>query len=334
MTMHIQPETHPTQGPKRRRARAFAALAGTLALALLLLLVRGAEAQEQPPLVPSAPTEGNLTSRFGDGWLLYACAGDFVTVTATSTAFSPYLELYAPGQELPLADAGSDLTTTVLSSAPLTQTGIYTVTVLGERLSARGPYTLSAALAATSTAAATNTVALDAPDFYVAPGQNLTGTLASRFGDLWQMHLCAGAPVTISLRTTAFAPVLEFSEEISGTLALITPTAESPDSGAATSSLLSRAEAPGQSDLEQWAAAVFTPSRTIDLQVTVGGEKRSDRGPYTLLVETAPVTATETITPAQTPRQPPATPPTAIPLATATTRPAATLRPTATPSPV
>lgn len=332
MTMQALPETQPTRRRKMWRAPASAALAATLTLALLVLVVRGAAAQEQPPLVPGAQAAGNLTSRFGDAWLLYACAGDLVTVTAASSSFSPYLEIYAANEESPLVEAGGDLTTTVLSGAPLTQTGIYTVAVLGERLSARGPYTLAVSLATTSTAAAIDTVALDVPDFYVAAGQSVTGTLASRFGDLWQMHLCSGAPVTISVRTTAFAPVLEFSAEVSGTLALITSTAESPDSGAARSSLLPRADAPEQDDSEQWTAAVFTPSRTIDLQVTVGGERRSDRGPYTLLVETVPVTATETITPAQTPLQPPATPPTAIPLATATPRPTATPSPAAIPT--
>ncbi len=330
MITQTQQEAHTHSGHGGRRALTSAGLAvaaAGVALTLLMLLVRGASAQADQPLVPGAPATGTLTSRFGDAWQIYACAGDILTVTAASDAFSPFIELYGAGQEAPMIDAGGDLSITVLASAPLTETGIYTIAVLGERLSARGPYTLSATLVATHTDALTDTVALEVADFYIAAGQSLTGTIASRFGDLWQMHICGGAPVTLTVSTSAFVPVLIFAEELSGTLAL-TPTALESTDQPATSSLLPSTDEATRQNPELSAAAVFTPSLTMDLQVTVGGERRSDRGPYTLIAEAAPLTATATTTPAEGTQEPPA--PTATQRNTAT--PAR--QPTATPSPI
>ncbi len=309
MNTQSQPETQPTPSRKRWRAPASAALAAALALALLVLLVRGAAAQEQPQLVPGAPAAGSLTSRFGDTWLLYACAGDLPTVTAASTSFSPYLEIYAANEESPLIEAGGDLTTTVLSGAPLAQTGIYTVAVLGERLSARGPYTLSAALAATNTAEATDAVALESPDFYLAVGQSVTGTLASRFGDLWQLRLCAGAPVTITMRAVDYMPVVEFAPAVSGTLVQV--------------------ENLPIDEAAQWTSLVFTPALTMDAMLATGGALRSDRGEYTLFVEAAgpQLLSAQPAAPAA-----PTHTPRVVPGPTATPRPTATRTPIAVPS--
>jgi hypothetical protein len=68
----------------------------------------------------------------------------------------------------------------------------------------------------------------------------------------------------------------------------------------------------------------------MDLQMIVGGEGRSDRGPYTLIVESAPVTVSTTATPAATPAETAQATATPLPSATATPLP---LRPTATSSP-
>lgn len=309
-----------TEGDKRRRALVTTAVAAAVAVVLLVSLMRGVGAQSQQPLTPGAPVAGALTSRFGDAWSLYGCAGDVVTVTAVSTRFFPYIELYAPAAEAPdgaapdgetpVIEAGGDTTTTVIAGAPLTQTGLYTVALLGDRRSARGPYTLSASFAATPTTSTTPTGGTfssdDAPDGYLAVGQSVTGTLASRFGDLWQVHLCGAAPVTVTMRATAFAPVIELGADVSGTLATV--------------------ENPADDAQAEWASIVFTPSFTLDARLNVGGERRSDRGVYTLTVESAAPDALAAVTSSRTP--------TRTPLQTPTPAAQPTRQTTATPSPI
>ena len=191
--MNLQPSPTTLQSTLLpRRVLASLTMAALIAMALLMALVRAAGAQTQPPLAPNAPAAGNLTSRFGDAWLLYGCAGDALTVTVTSTAFTPYLELYGAGQALPMVEAGGEDEMSVLASEPLTQTGFYTVAVLGDRLSARGPYTVAATLVATTTAPlADSTTAPEPPYVHFAANQSHTETVTSRLGNLLHMHVYA-----------------------------------------------------------------------------------------------------------------------------------------------
>jgi len=292
-----------------QRSFVTAAVAAVAAVALLITLVRGVGAQAAQPLVPGAPAAGNLTSRFGDAWTLYGCAGDVVTITAESVRFSPYIELYAAAEEAPLIEAGGDTTTTIIAGAPLTQTGLYTVAVLGERLSARGPYSLTATFAVSPALSTTATSSLETetPDGHVAAGQSVTGMLVSRFGDLWQMHLCGDVPVTVTMHAVAYAPVLELGPEVSGASAIVEDSGEDAES--------------------QWASIVFTPSHTLDPFLTVGGARRSDRGHYTLTVESGGLDALGTGSlpsiPTSTPSQRPSRTPQPTRQATATPLPIA-----------
>lgn len=94
-------------------------------------------------LTASALVTGAVRSSAGEGWVLRGCAGAVVTTTASSTAFTPYVELFDPTTEETLAEGVNIDAQTSRAAVELPATGVYLVLVAGERRNDRGAYSLT-----------------------------------------------------------------------------------------------------------------------------------------------------------------------------------------------
>lgn len=266
-----------------RSQQTTAALTGATTLmlltALILLMAAPARAQDGQPLVPGVPAGGRLTSALGDQWDLRVCDGDVVTLTLASTSFTPYLAVFtdtlkAPVVEAVAEDAGA-AEVSFTAEAPLH----YAVIAAGDRRSARGDYTITAISAGASAVG----VETGAP--VLAYGSTVTGVVQSSAGERWLVHGCAGDVVDVAAVSDDFTPYVE----------LFDPAAE---------------ETVAESEAASASAAVIAGAAlptTGSYELFVAGQRRSDRGPYTLtlsLVTTgalAPPSAGGTPSPSRTP---------------------------------
>lgn len=94
-------------------------------------------------LTAGATVTGVVRSSVGAAWVLRGCAGAVVTTTLTSTAFTPYVEIFDPATEATLAEGVNRNDQTSRATATLPATGLYLVLVAGEQRSDRGAYTLT-----------------------------------------------------------------------------------------------------------------------------------------------------------------------------------------------
>ncbi|MEZ4735338.1 MAG: SH3 domain-containing protein [Caldilineaceae bacterium] len=269
---------------------------GLVAGALFLLTWNGirVNAQAVRPLPAGATLTGTISSRDGERWRFTACAGDVVTVTMQSTAFSPYLELFGAAGDEPLAASESGENRALVAGVELAASGVYTVWVGGERRSDRGFYSLT--LTTNATGAPTVTTATAGIDGWLAYGGAVTGTVRNRLGSLWAFHGCAGDVITATMNSSAFTPYLE----LSGT-------------GADEALFMAEASTENQAQL---AGITLTETQTYLLLAT--GANRSDRGAYTLTLTGNSMVAAALITPAP---------------AAQNVTPTATATPSATPTP-
>ena len=138
-------------GPDRRSAR------GDYALALVTAHLDAAQRDLLAPdgfVAAGAAVAGSVTRQAGESWLLYACAGEPVTLTVAG-AFAPYLEVLAGDGETVLAEAEGNATAgaALRGFAPET-TGPLLLVVSGVTSRDRGAYTLTVAAASASPAGA------------------------------------------------------------------------------------------------------------------------------------------------------------------------------------
>ncbi len=131
-------------GPDRRSAR------GDYALALVTAHLDAAQRDLLAPdgfVAAGAVVTGSVTRQAGESWLLYACAGEPVTLTVAG-AFAPYLEVLAGDGETVLAEAEGDATAgAALRGFAPEATGPLLLVVSGVTSRDRGAYTLTVAAA-------------------------------------------------------------------------------------------------------------------------------------------------------------------------------------------
>jgi len=256
-----------------RTQQTTAALAGAttlmLLIALLLMMAAPARAQDGQPLLPGASAQGELTSALGDQWDLHACDGDVVTVTLASTAFTPYLAVFTDTLEAPVVEAVAEDGEPAEVVIEADATGVYAVIAAGDRRSARGAYTITAQSGDVLPDLAESGVAV------LAYGATVTGVVQTSAGERLLFHGCAGDAVTVAASSEEFTPFIELfdpaeeetvaeSEVVSDTVAMI-------------------------------AGAPLSTTGTYEL--FVAGQRRSDRGPYTL---TLSLVTTGTLAPPST----------------------------------
>ncbi len=258
-------------------------VAAMLLAALLLAATLPARAQDGQPLLPGTLMRGNLTSALGDQWALYGCAGDVMTVTLASTAFTPYLAVFTDTLESPIAEAVSEDGEPAELAVAVDETGTYAVVAAGDRRSARGTYTITVRAVGSAQAAAD----VDAP--VLLYGTTITGVVQSSTGERWRFRGCAGDAVTVSAASDDFTPYVELFDP-----AAAETVAESEATAAADAVL---------------AGVPF--STTGSYELIVAGQRRSDRGAYTLTLSLA---TTATLAPPATSGTPTATlPPVVVP---------------------
>ncbi len=107
------------------------------------------------------PVTGEVRSRLGELWGLAGCPGDEVTVTVTSTVFSPYLEIVdlVSGDSLVAGEAEADESAQIAAFA-VPAGDAYGIVVAGARIVDRGPYTLSVTTVLTGAVAPASTTPL------------------------------------------------------------------------------------------------------------------------------------------------------------------------------
>ncbi|MCE7987816.1 MAG: SH3 domain-containing protein [Caldilinea sp. CFX5] len=95
-------------------------------------------------LAYGATVTGTVRNRAGALWAFRGCAGDQITATMSSSAFTPYLELSIDGADEPLliAEAGTE-NQAQLTGVTLTETHTYLLLTTGANRSDRGGYTLT-----------------------------------------------------------------------------------------------------------------------------------------------------------------------------------------------
>jgi hypothetical protein len=99
-----------------------------------------------------AVVTGNVQSSAGQVWAVRGCAGDVVTVTATSEQFTPYMELFDPAAQETISESVSlDDSQAIIDSAVFSTTGVVELIVAGVRRSDRGVYMLTVSTADTLT---------------------------------------------------------------------------------------------------------------------------------------------------------------------------------------
>lgn len=273
-------------GSTESKHRVVGALAVAAALLLLLLVVLPVSAQEDRFLTPGAPTSGRIVSALGEEWQLYVCPGDEVTVTVVSTAFTPYLSVFTDTAEAPLVEAESEDGERALVVLSVEAGGVYTVAAAGERRSDRGPYSITVEFA---DAADLN---LDTATDFLHYGAVVTGSVQSSAGQRWALRGCAGDVVTVTAASAQFTPYVELFEPVAQET--ISESVNLDDSQAIID------------------GAILSTTGVVEL--IVAGERRSDRGIYTLTVSTAATISNEAaITATVAPLRPPAATATATP---------------------
>ncbi len=252
---------------------AAGAAAIILLAALLVLLAQPARAQDGEPLLPGVPAQGELISALGDQWDLYGCAGDVVTVTLASSDFTPYLAVFTDTVEAPIVEAVAEDGEPAEVAVEVDATGVYAVIAAGDRRSARGVYTITAQTAGLlPDATESGTAAL-------AYGATITGVVQTSAGERLLFHGCAGDAVTIAASSEEFTPFIE----------LFDPAAAE-----------TVAESEATSDAEAIIAGA-TLSTTGTYELFVAGQRRSDRGPFTLTLSRATTDTLASPTPTRAP---------------------------------
>jgi len=269
-----------------QRKQLTAAGVASLALlaALLVLLARPARAQDGKPLLPGVAAQGELTSALGDQWDLYGCAGDVVTVTLASTEFTPYLAVFTDTVEAPIVEAVAEDGEPAAVVIEVDATGLYAVIAAGDRRSARGVYTITAQ-SGTAQRGDLLPDAVEAGTAALGYGATITGVVQTSAGERLFFHGCAGDAVTVAANSEEFTPFIE----------LFDPAAEE-----------TVAESEATSDAEAVIAGA-TLSTTGTYELFVAGQRRSDRGPFTLTLSLA---TTNTLAPPSAARTPVAASPT------------------------
>ena len=286
----------------RKQPRLFQAIAlaccAIASLALALLLLHTASAQEVNRLPANLPVAGEVIDRFGEEWVFSACAGDVVTLTMQSEKFSGYLELFPPTGRRSLAEAGADGDTATLESVNLKERGEYTVIAGGESRSDSGVYTLTLIYGDAQSQP-------EAVDGWILPGQSVTSTIRTRFGEEWAFRGCQGDLVDIDMESEEFDAYLELYGPSDRQ-----PMAEDDDGGLRSNALIEQ----------------FELDETGTFVIVAGGASRNDAGAYTmaLVVEPAEPVGTPDVNPTSTATQ------RATATRAPTTRP--TLRPTRRPT--
>ena len=188
-----------TQGAAPRWLIAFTASA--VALVWLLLFGFAASAQQQDVLVPGLPVVDEVTSRRGDEWIIGLCVSDVVTITMQSEAFAPFLEIFKPDEEEPLAFATAANGTATLAGFEAESAGSYLIVAAGEGFGARGAYTL--------TVSGSDAAAEDGLDGRLVPGRLFTATLRPLRATVLGFHGCEGDVISVDAASDAFEPSLE-----------------------------------------------------------------------------------------------------------------------------
>jgi hypothetical protein len=231
-------------------------MGGTIAaafLAALVLLTAPALAQSARPLPPAGATAGRIATSLGEQWVIDACAGDRFTVTVASEAFTPFLSVYTDTAGAPLVEAASEDRAQAQALVEAEAGERYIVEAAGERRSDRGDYTIGADFGDSALAGL-------AFDGALAAGADVTGTVRSSAGEVWIFRGCAGAVVTATATSAAFTPYLELFDPA---------TEETLAESSAVDDTLARIEG-----VELPATGVYA--------LIVAGERRNDRGAYTL----------------------------------------------------
>ena len=266
-------------GGAGRRCVPFIALTALF----LLVMTQPARAQDGQPLLPGVPAHGGLASALGDPWDLYVCAGDVVTVALASTEFTPYLAVFTDTLEAPIVEAVAEDGEPAEVVIEADATGVYAVIAAGDRRSARGAYTITAQSGDVLPDAAEPGAAV------LAYGATVTGVVQTSAGERLLFHGCAGDAVTVAASSEEFTPFIELfdpaeeetvaeSEVVSDTVAMI-------------------------------AGAALSTTGTYEL--FVAGQRRSDRGPFTLTLSLA---TTGTLAPPSAAATPsPTLPPVVVP---------------------
>lgn len=223
-----------------------------LVLATLLMLAPFALAQTTLPLPPIGTTSSRITSSAGETWTIETCAGDRFTVTLRSDAFTPFVSVFTDTVAAPIVEAASEDGVQAQAVIEAETGGQYTIVAAGERRSDRGAYTISADFGG----AAPADLAFDG---VLTAGALVTGAVRSSAGEGWVLRGCAGAVMTATARSTAFTPYVEIFDPA---------TEETLAEGVNTEDQISIAAA----DLP--ATGVYV--------VLVAGERRNDRGEYSL----------------------------------------------------
>ncbi len=254
---------------QRNHIPAAGAASLILLTTLCVLLARPARAQDGQPLLPGVPAQSELTSALGDQWDIYGCAGDVVTVTLASSDFTPYLAVFIDTLEAPIVEAVAEDGEPAEVAIDADATGMYAVIAAGDRRTARGTYTITAQNGdVLPNATEPGATAL-------AYGTTVTGVVQTSAGERLLFHGCAGDAVTVAASSEEFTPFIE----------LFDPTAEE-----------TVADSEVVSDIA--AMIVGAPlSTTGTYELFVAGQRRSDRGPFTLTLSLA---TTSTLAPSAT----------------------------------
>ncbi|HAJ35704.1 MAG TPA: hypothetical protein DCL15_08435 [Chloroflexi bacterium] len=244
-----------------------------LTLATLLLAAPSALAQTPAPLPPLGTVTSRITSSAGEEWMIETCPDDQVTVTMRSDAFTPFLSIFTDTVEAPVVEAVSADGVQAQTVIQARTGGAYTIVAAGERRSDRGDYSVGADFGD----AAPDDLTFDD---VLTSGAAVTGVVRSSVGAAWVLRGCAGAVVTATLSSTVFTPYVEIFDP-------------------ATEETL----AEGDSRNGRISSATATLPATGVYLVLVAGERRNDRGAYSLTLTTnetnasiaaAPVRATAT----------------------------------------
>ena len=193
----------------------------------------------------------------GEIWYFHGCEGDPAEISITAEGFTPRLDLFGPGSDVPLAgvSASAGQTTLTLTEADLPAGGLpdsgeYMIMVGGRSRSDRGDFelTLRGPIADALT---------------LTPGQSVSGVIRSGRSEEWTLYACAGETISIDMTTggdgAAFTPTLELYAAADGAT-----TAQTDAPSGATAQL-----------------QVQLPSTGVYV-VVAAGATRSDRGDYTL----------------------------------------------------
>lgn len=272
-------------------------------LLLFLLLATPALAQQAQPLAPLGMVESRITNSAGEQWVLDLCAGDRVTVTIASAAFTPFVSIYTDTLTAPVSEVTSEDGVQAQTVLLATEESRYLITAAGERRSDRGAYTIQADFGAPVPAELAFAGVL-------ASQATVTGSVRSSAGESWVWRGCAGDVVTVTASSAAFTPYLELFDPATAETVAESNAASSGDAA------IDGAEVP--------ATGLY--------MLIIAGERRNDRGAYTLTLN--PDARTLAAPLASTPTRPASAAATPVPTrrAAATAAPAALCTVRANPS--